>query len=378
MLKVIHITADDKFFDGPIKRFESDPSLENVAYLSSFGTIKLKYIKAVDKINILRSKSELKHILEEGNYDVVFFYSLPFERWWMVETIPADKKIIWWEWGFELYGSREGLAPLIKVSKYKPITERYVRTRIRAYLRKLIIFIKYKKRGEYLLEQRKRILKRIDYLMPVLPLDYEYLKEHPEFKAKVFYYKQNASSYQFDIDIRDKAGGILVGNSSLVTNNHLDIWDALLRSGVTGRKIVIPLSYGEPDTASYVSKQIKSDVNEVIILRDFMPLKDYFALVDHCSYAVFGVIRQQAVGNIKHCIRLGIKVFLYKESVCYKSLTASGYKVFAIEDMDIMSLSTPMTFEDNKHNQEVFLEEVRKNNEIYNKVMKEIKDGLSQ
>lgn len=377
MLKVIHITADDKFFDGPIKRFESDSSLENIAYLTSFGTKKLKYIKSVDKINILRNKSELEHILEEGNYDIVFFYSLPFERWWMVEAIPADKKIIWWEWGFDLYGHRGGLEPLINIPRYKPLTKRYVTRRLRTWVAKSVNYFLYRHKKKGLFEQRKRVLSRIDYLMPVLPLEYDYLKVYPEFKAKVFYYKMDLSSYKFDTNVRDKAGGILVGNSSLVTNNHLDIWDALSRTGVSGRKIVIPLSYGEADTASYVSKRIKSDINEVIILRDFMSQKDYFNLVDHCSYAIFGVIRQQAVGNIKHCIRLGIKVFLYRESVCYKSLTASGYKVFAIEDMDIISLSTPMTLEDNEHNKEVFLEEVIEKNEIYEKVMKEIKDGLS-
>lgn len=378
MLKVIHITADDKFFDGPIRRFESDPSLENIAYLTSFGTKKLKYIKSVEKINVLRSKSDLKQILEEGNYDVVFFYSLPFERWWMVETIPADKKIIWWEWGFELYGHRGGLEPLIDIPLYKPLTKKYVTLRLRTWVAKSVNYFLYRHKKKGLLEQRKRVLSRIDYLMPVLPIDYDLLKKYPVFRAQTFHYRLEEAIYKFNINLRMAQGGILLGNSSLVSNNHLDIWEELKETGITGRKIVVPLSYGEFDTAAHISKKIKSDYNEVIVLRKFMTQKDYFNLIDNCSYAIFGVLRQQAVGNIKHCIRLGIKVFLYKDSVCYKSLTASGYKVFAIENMDLMALSTPMTIEDNKHNQEVFLDEVSKKNEVYDKVMKEIKDGLSK
>lgn len=376
-IRVIHITADDKFFDGPIQCFEADESLENKAYLADFGKKDLKFIKSKDKICTLEHKSDFKRILEEGCYDVVFFYSLPVERWWMVEAIPKEKVIIWWEWGFELYGSREGLEPLISISRYKPITEMYVKRRPRTFIQKAIILFKYgRKKGE-LFEQRKRILERIDYLMPVLPIDYECLCQYPEFEAKEFYYRIEHNPSAFKTDVRPERGGILLGNSALVSNNHLDIWNSLLKTGIVGRKIIVPLSYGESDTAAYVSKRIKSDSNEVMILREFMPPMDYFDLIDSCSYAIFGVMRQQAVGNIIKCLRIGIKVFLYKDGMCYKSLTASGYKVFAIEDMDLTALSTPMTVEDNKLNQELYLEEVRKKNEIYDKVMKEIKDGLS-
>lgn len=378
IIRVIHITADDKFFDGTIKRFESDESLENKAYLADIGKKELKFIKAKDKICIPKCKSEFKSILEEGDYDVVFFYSLPVERWWMVEAIPKDKVIIWWEWGYELYGSREGLEPLINISLYKPITEKYVKKRLRTFIHKTIILFKYGRKKEKLLEQRKKILERIDYLMPVLPIDYDGLIQHPEFRAKEFCYRKGNYSYEFKTDIRSKEGGILLGNSALVTNNHLDVWNSLLKTGIAGRRIIVPLSYGESDTAAYVSKRIKSDLNEVMIFRDFMPQKDYFDLIDDCSYAIFGVMRQQAVGNIKKCIRIGIKVFLYKDSMCYKSLTKSGYRVFAIEDMDFSALSTPMTVEDNIHNIEVFENEVKYKNKIYDEAMEEIRNNLSK
>jgi hypothetical protein len=374
-LKVIHITADDKFFDGPFYWFESDLSLENKAYLTEFGHKRLKFIKSKDKVQILECKSVLKQILVAGDYDVVFFYSLPVERWWMVEAIPKEKVIIWWEWGFELYGSREGLEPLINISRYKPITEKYVKRRLRTFVQKLIVFFKYRGKKIDLYEQRKRVLKRIDYLMPVLPIDYECLRQYPEFNAKEFY-KLGCTSFSYKTDIRPAEGGILLGNSALVSNNHLDIWDSLEKTGIAGRKIIVPLNYGESDTAAYVSRKIKSCSNEVMMLRTFMPRKDYFDLIDGCSYAVFGAMRQQAVANIRNCIRTGIKVFLYKDSMCYKSLTASGYKVFAIEDMDITALSTPMTVEDNKHNVEVFENEVKYKNRIYDEAMAEIRRKL--
>lgn len=377
MIKILHITGDDKFFDGPFSKFEMDSSLKNKAYLASFGNEKLKYIKSKDKVSILRHKSNLKVILENGDYDVVFFYSLPFERWWMIECIPVGKIVIWWEWGYDLYSSREGLTPLVNVPLYKPLTEKYVRNRLRTLLINIRTYLLYKRKKEKLLEQRKRVLSRIDYLMPVLPIDYELLKKHSEFKAKIFYHN-TINYYKLNTHVRSKDGGILLGNSSLVSNNHLDIWDALKRTGISNRRIIVPLNYGELDTALYMSRKIISHTNDVVVLRKFLSYKDYFNLVESCSYAVFGVMRQQAVGNIKKCFRVGIKVFLYKDSVCYKSLTASGYKVFAIEDMDLTSLTTPMTLEDNIHNVKVFENEINEKNEIYNEVMKEIQYKLNR
>lgn len=376
-LRIIHITADDKFFDGSIRNFASDESLENKAYLTDFGKKHLKFIKSKEKIQILNCKSDLKRILEEGAYDVVFFYSLPFERWWMVDVIPNDKKIIWWEWGYDLYSSREGLEPLIDIQLYQPLTKAYVRRRLRTWILKIRTNFVFRWKRNALLEQRKRVLSRIDYLIPVLPLDYEYLKKHQEFRAKVFYTKVNLNLYKLDINSRCKEGTILLGNSALVTNNHLDIWEMLVKTGIKGRKIIVPLSYGEFDTAAHVSKKLKSDTNEVVVLRDFMPVKDYVELMESCSYAIYGVMRQQAVGNIKKCLRVGIKVFLYRDSICYKSLTASGYKVFSIEEMDLKSLSTPMTVEDNRHNIEVFKNENKYRNEVYDKVVAEIKNSLN-
>ena len=377
IIRVIHITADDKFFDGAFYWFESDLSLENKAYLTEFGKKKLKYIKSKDKINTLQHKSELNKILEKGDYDVVFFYSLPVERWWMVEAIPKEKVVIWWEWGFELYGSRDGLEPLINIPLFKPLTEKYVKRNLRTFVRKVIIFFKYYRKKKYLYDQRKRVLKRINYLMPVLPIDYECLRQYPEFIAKEFY-KLGRSTFSYKTGIRPAEGGILLGNSSLVSNNHLDVWDSLVKTGVKDRQIIVPLSYGEFDTAAYVSKRIWSDSNEVMILRNFMPYEDYFNLIDKCSYAVFGVMRQQAIANIRECLRNGIKVFLYKDSMCYKSLMKSGYKVFPIEEMDLDALSNPMTLEDNMHNIEVFENEVKYKKELYNEVMEEIRNNLSK
>jgi hypothetical protein len=58
----------------------------------------------------------------------------------------------------------------------------------------------------------------------------------------------------------------------------------------------------------------------------------YFELLASVSHAIFGVIRQQAMGNIDFCLKNGVKIFLFQDSIVYKELIDQGYKVFSIED----------------------------------------------
>ena len=85
-----------------------------------------------------------------------------------------------------------------------------------------------------------------------------------------------------------------------------------------------------------------------------MPRDEYFKLIDNCSYAVFGVMRQQAMGNIYHCLCQGVKVFLYRDSLVYRFLKEWGYVVFAIEDIDEYSFSTPLNLKELEMNAKAF------------------------
>ena len=67
-------------------------------------------------------------------------------------------------------------------------------------------------------------------------------------------------------------------------------------------------------------------------MEDFIPKEEYFRIIDQCGVAIFGHVRQQAVGNISHMLLKGKKVFLYKDSIIYKSFTSLNYKLFSLED----------------------------------------------
>lgn len=371
-IKLLHITDDNKFFDGKLKVFSSDDRIENIAYSTLYGVSHFQYIKSVDCINVLSSKEELKQILEIGDYDVVYFYSLYVENWWMIEAIPKDKIIIWWAWGYDIYYSQGSLKPFVEVSLYQPLSYKYYCLHPRKIFKPIFEYLKYWPQRNELKRLKNYILQRVDYLMPVVPMDYELLKLHPDFKAQVFYSKTLIDNYKFEKKKRSENGPVLLGNSATLPNNHLDILSLIRRRGIQNRMFIIPLSYGDDNYGNYLKKHINAGDNNVKVLENFISKEEYFSIVDNCTYAIFGIMRQQAMGNVSKCIREGIKVFLYKDSIPYRSLISRGYKVFAIEDITEKSLSTPLSMEDNEHNNYIFLKECKSKNLIYEDVISKI------
>lgn len=145
-----------------------------------------------------------------------------------------------------------------------------------------------------------------------------------------------------------------------------------------GREIVIPLNYGRMDYAEIVKKVVvtQGESMNIKILDKFLPLDEYHNLLKNCSYAIYGAIRQQAMGNISWAIRQGIKVFLYKDSMIYKHLKNCGIIVYAIEEINEKSFSTPLSKEELEINMNAKMQELKDRAVVYDKVMNQLLNEL--
>jgi len=380
MIRILHIVTDDKFFDLVITHFEKDNRLENkCVLLVKQSNYSYKYIKSTDKITLLWNKKMLKDQLKSDEYDVVFFHSLPEKRYNLFKYIPEEKIVIWWTWGYDIYESSYGLKPLLSIELYKDHTKQFVSERKNRILDKIKKIIKthFLKVKYGIL--RENILKRIDYFQPVIPTEYKLILENNDFHAKEFYYYNSEVKAEIvDGNVLKKAatGAILIGNSASYTNNHLDVWEYIKQLKPKDHKIIFPLNYGDVQYANYLKTVIKSEDNELIFLNAFMPRDEYFSLLNECSYAIFGVMRQQAMGNISYCIRNGIKVFLFCDSLVYKYLKKEGYSVFCIENMDYESLNTPLAREEIEKNIKLSNLDVIRRNQIYEKCLLEMSSKI--
>ena len=379
-IRVLHIIKDDKFFDPVIEDFLKDDRFENKSVLFvETENYSCRYIQHSELVDLLWSDQMIKERLESDTYDVLFFHSIMTQYWKYFKYIPKNIIVIWWCWGYELYHKVYGMTPILQIDLYKPKTTILIED-FKSRKEKFKDFLKENFAKYFWYRIRKKIVRRVDYFQPVIPLEYEMMKSVKDFHAKEFYYPYCFSCCQ---DIKEKLsinprGSIIIGNSASETNNHIDIWHRIKTFIPADRTVIIPLSYGHEYYAIAIEEMVKKDGLNIMFLRRFMPKEEYFTLMEGCSYAIYGVMRQQAMGNVYYALSHGLKLFLYKDSMVYKFLQKSGYVVFAIEDIDEDSFQTPLTMEQQTQNRNAFSREYTYREDTKEKAILEISNIVNQ
>ncbi len=378
-IRILHITKDDKFFDRLITLFESDQRLVNKSVVINETKKPFKYITLIDKARSV-TVSELKHLLKQGNYDVVYYHSIPETIWRSISWIPKSKKIIWWSWGYDLYRSRlPYFRPLFTLDLYKAQTKRYIdehdannHNNGNIY-RRIIAIVK----AHYLEHCRRKALSRIDYYIPVIPQEYDMLVNNYGFKAHLFSDPTSNRKYDFILPQKNVApGSILLGNSASISNNHLDVWSAIKNTKIIKRTIILPVNYGDIVYRNYLKDHICSVHNEIVFLEDYLPFDEYNRILDKCRFALFGIIRQQALGNVILCIQRGIKLFFFEDSMVYRYLKEMGCFVYTIEKMNEYEISTPLSEKEAEHNYIVWSKYRSKCYQLYNSVINRLTEEI--
>ena len=373
MLRILHITPDNKFFDPVYGTWERNEDFENKAlFYANRRNYQFQYIKRSDVLEIYYNKKDIKERLQRKDYDVVFVHSMLWIFFQFVSWIPEDRIVIWWGWGYDIYNSQFGLPPLVNIPLYKEKTLEFaqkIQFEPHEIIKNVISFFL----KPFARDLQKKAVQRADYFQPVVKFEMDLMRQVEFFRAKEFYYKKKAPVFREFKEHRTN-GNIIVGNSVSPTMNHLDILDFVLRYKLPQQKLIMPLSYGEEKYKEWLKPHLHH--RDIQPIYDYMPRKEFYKMVDQCSYAIYGNLRQQAMGNINHDIAQGIKVFLYKDSIPFKNLISLGYVVFAIEDMDEKSLRTPLTKEQMQQNNIARQNEYNRRLVIYHNCMKEIRERL--
>lgn len=361
-IHLLHIVLYDPKFFGTIKWFLQESRFKNeiIAYVKG---IPFQDQNTFPNVAVLTTKKELEEYIKTHNYDAVFFHSMFDEFVDIVRFIPHDKKIIWWSWGYDIYSTNGFKKPILPIKLYLPLTKQLFEERHGKLIGKLQLYYEWA-RNFLFGKNAKKLLNRVDYFQPVLSIEYERIKQkYPTFKAEEFYYPNSFGNDIPDIiQLCKDDGDILLGNSATYTNNHVDVWQSIYNSVPEGQKVIVPLNYG----AAIYAKQVKSVLKypNLQIINDFLQKEKYQELINQCSYFVVGCMRQQAMGNVSICIKKGIKVFAYRDSLIYKGLKNIGCIVFAIEDIDKDSFRKALSFDEVKHNIECYRKERQRREKV--------------
>ncbi len=243
------------------------------------------------------------------------------------------KKVYWQMWGGDLYSFKHRNKGL------KANIQEQIRKLVFKKIRNVITGTEgdYKLLNEWYPGKYQRFDAR--YYVPLVFLGSEELK------------KTNVSS-----------SNVLIGNSSSITNNHLEIFQRIKNELVSENvEIYVPLNYGDSDYRDTVidwgNKIIGSNFKPIV---EYMDYDQYIEFLKTIDTAIFYNDRQQAMGNIIQLLAMEKKIYIRSDTTHYKSLKEKGFVLFdAYSTLD--SIAIPLSKEDKNNNislaKKVFSEE---------------------
>ena len=355
--KIVHLVIDDKFIDLVIDKFDKYSSANNSYILIQRKKVKsYKYIKS-DRVQQYSFLEFINHFILRKNCDILFVHCFTHLAKVCLWMLPRRIKLYCSFWGTDLY---DGPNPLVHTKNLLlPITKKSypydffkksnsLFSRIKFFLMKIF---------------QKKSLARIDYLSTILPYEYKLLINIPHFKAEQMFFSYSYFLTKADmiadlVDIEKK--NVLIANSASITCNHLDIFPYLAKHSDKFGKLIIPLNYGNERYKDFIVKKGNEEFGDKFNpMLDFVPREEYKKIIAGCNLAIFGHMRQQALGNISLAIQVGCKVFLWKNNPVYSYYKQMGLTIFSIEDDLERHLidMTPLSREEIEKNQAIIINE---------------------
>lgn len=267
------------------------------------------------------SLAELKKIVEViDGYDYVVFHSMmltqPMKVYISLFHPDVINKIVWIEWGYDIYIDRgrdwKG--------KLKYLLKRWT---IHLFERRIPHFVAIHPADveEYRTRIKgKAVIDAIPYRgsngIQLDMGDYKYIS----LSERV---QKNEPIY---IQINHRADAIL---------NHAEVLNCLSKFKTENIKVVLPLCYGDKAYGDAVEKMaVKIFGKKVICQREVVPYDEYVRLLERIDIFILNSDRQIALGNIHPMILMQKKIYLPENSVLYRYYTSEGDQISKIEDLN--------------------------------------------
>lgn len=364
-MHILNIVLDEKFIDNVIHYHDLTNNLVSHHYLTLNIRNKrdFKYIKNKDRIIQCRPYKFLSYI-KKVHYDAIIIHNLISIPSKLVQKIPVTIPVFWISWGMDIYSLPKG-KPIVPLHLHHPLTVNEIRQNRKSSFNifpQIKLLITRIIKGESLFSHYRHAdylnaIKRINYFSGIIPDEYDYLIEKPFFTAKNFRYQYiNPNTFNSKPPLQSKHKQIIIGNSAVYTNNHLDVFEILKNLNLDEYTIILPINYGgnQEYCKKLISKGYRLWKEQFHPITNFIPLDQYNSMLDQCSHAIFYHERQQAMGNIYRLLESGCKVFLSESNLTFKYLSKLGLKIFSIQsDLNQQNIDTPLQLPDAIANQQI-------------------------
>ena len=369
MSDILHIATDEKFINNANWLFEKSFPDKNQFYIlvpeKDSVLIHVKEGKNITKIS-QDTKSLKKLSSTVTTESTVVIHGLFYHSSVFVNSLNTGVKVIWMLYGKEYH---ENPKFKIQATLYGNKTKNHFR--LNSFSNNISRFVKYYTRDLFYLYTKSTLgpfkemynaSKKVNFIGILYREEFDEIAEVLENEdvnfLKFSYYP--IEKMVNDINAKVKGHNILLGNSSNMTGNHLDALDILKSKGIGERKIICPLSYGDPKCAVLIGKYgVKLFNDNFVPLIDFMPLHEYNSYLEQCGIVIMNNYRQQAVGNIMTMLWMGAKVFLDKRNTTYTYLKRINVHIFSINtDLNNSDAFNLLTEEQISHNRSILISEI--------------------
>lgn len=330
MIRYLHLMHDSIFANYIVQAFERHAPGENLFWIELPHKASGFHFATPGERKIPINGRYLPKRIGHDSVQLVLFHSLSGYRQKVISMVPEQAAVLWMAWGYDLYGriwtNEERYLPLtleyIKASEAKPPN---IRNRIKALIQPV--------RNNLFspVDWGARIITRADYCSTIVPEEFDLAKKLSGFTAKPvrFNYK-SLETIISEMPIQEIAGDdILVGNSCTPGCNHVDAFDQIAASGMTDKRIIVPLSYG----AHGHYREFVLDRGRYYFghrfhpLLELLPLQEYARILAQCSNAIFNHNRQQALDNILMLTWMGANIHLNQGNTIVSHLKKLGIEV---------------------------------------------------
>ncbi|MBQ6437492.1 MAG: TDP-N-acetylfucosamine:lipid II N-acetylfucosaminyltransferase [Bacteroidales bacterium] len=348
----LHVLLDEKVVDSFITMMEEAfPNESTYLIIAKDGAPKrVKQKESV--ISFDENSKELKHYLSRlMQYRHVCLHSMVGKKFY---SYVNHDSISWVIWGSDLYG------PLLRFKGYNIYYDKKKQYKVRAgrlpvWLYRLMVnFRDYPK-----VRREESVINKLSYVITDNGCDYDVFKKYYGEKRIKFYGTINYYPIENLIDPskqKEECAGnaIWVGNSADANGNHVWVFE-MLSNYSNGIKVMSPISYGDPRFMKYLYEEGNRLLGDRFVpLKEFLPVKDYYARFLQANSFVFAHFRQCAVGNILMALFFGGKVFLSHKNPLLNMYKETGFNIFSIEDDLTEEFATkPLSREERVNNREL-------------------------
>ncbi len=331
-MKILNILPDSSFAKHIVALMKLAPVESKFVFLRKKGCdVAWVDIANCDDVEIVDVGGvHYESLINDESIDAIWIHMLSANAIDFALRMPKRVKIVWGVFGCDYVGllgenfyGRLTLGVVRQNQSTMTIVKKSIKDFLfwsglyRIFLRKLEVFFK-----------------RVGYFTTVVPTEEQLVRRLIGDKPKFLHFRYMTDGIkQINHSPVDLCGpvNVLVGNSASLSNNHADVFDSLSRIKDVD-KVVSPLSYGAYSEI-IAQNGIKYLGDKFTPQMRYMPEMEYIDFLSQFPVMIFGMFRQQAVGNIVLGLKLGACLFLSSKNPVYRYLVENGIKVFKTEDL---------------------------------------------